>query len=113
ADRAAEVNYLLADLAADVASYASGVETDAARLAGVSERRAALTALTRKYGDSLAEVLAWSEQGAHRLLDLDHTDERIEELRARRADLRLALADAARLVSCARVEAAERLSTVV
>src|SRR5687768_13339139 len=45
ADRLAEVSYLLSDLAADVASYASGVETDPARLAAVSERRAALTAL--------------------------------------------------------------------
>ena len=53
ADRVAEVSYLLADVAADVASYSTGVETDPARLAAVSERRAALTALTRKYGESV------------------------------------------------------------
>ena len=64
ADRVAEVTYLLSDLAADVASYASGIDTDPARLAGVSERRAALVALTRKYGDSVDEVLAWGEQAA-------------------------------------------------
>ena len=52
ADRVAEVSYLLADVAADVASYSTGVETDPARLAAVSERRAALTALTRKYGET-------------------------------------------------------------
>ncbi|MGH3345805.1 MAG: AAA family ATPase, partial [Nocardioides sp.] len=40
ADRVAEVSYLLSDLAADVASYASGIETDPSRLAAVSERRA-------------------------------------------------------------------------
>ena len=71
-----------------MASYASRLETDPARLAAVSERRAALTALTRKYGETIDEVLAWAEQSAARLLDLDHTDERIEELRAERADLR-------------------------
>ena len=60
ADRLAEVSYLLSDVAADVSSYASRIETDPARLAGVSERRAALTALTRKYGDTIDEVLAWS-----------------------------------------------------
>ena len=38
------------------------LETDPARLAAVSERRAALTALTRKYGDTIDEVLAWAEQ---------------------------------------------------
>ncbi|WP_183096401.1 AAA family ATPase, partial [Nocardioides stalactiti] len=75
ADRVAEVTYLLSDLAADVASYASSIETDPARLAGVSERRAALLALTRKYGDSVADVLAWAEQASTRLLDLDSTDE--------------------------------------
>ena len=52
ADRLAEVTYLLSDVAADVASYASGIDTDPARLAAVSERRAALTALTRKYGET-------------------------------------------------------------
>ena len=61
ADRLAEITYLLSDLAADVASYAAGVDADPARLAGVSERRAALTALTRKYGETVEEVLAWSE----------------------------------------------------
>ena len=84
ADRLAEVSYLLSDVAADVSSYASGLDTDPVRLAAVSERRAALTALTRKYGETIDEVLAWAEQGARRLLDLDGTDERIEELRGAR-----------------------------
>ncbi|HEX7717518.1 MAG TPA: AAA family ATPase, partial [Marmoricola sp.] len=53
ADRIAETSYLLSDVAADVASYATGLETDPARLAVVSERRAALTALTRKYGETV------------------------------------------------------------
>ena len=84
ADRLAELTYLLSDLAADVASYASGLETDPHRLAVVSERRAALTALTRKYGDTIDEVLAWAESSAARLGGLDHADDRIEELRRRR-----------------------------
>jgi len=81
ADRLAELSYLLSDLAADVASYATRVETDPARLAAVSERRAALIALTRKYGETIGEVLAWAEQSAARLLDLDGTDDRLEALR--------------------------------
>jgi len=101
ADRLSEITYLLSDLAADVASYASRVETDPARLATVSERRAALTSLTRKYGDTIDEVLAWSQASATRLLDLDHTDERIEELRAARTSLREELAVAAAALSAA------------
>ena len=59
----AELTYLLVDLAGDVASYAASLDTDPARLAAVSERRAALTALTRKYGETIDEVLAWAEDG--------------------------------------------------
>lgn len=113
ADRLAEVTYLLSDVAADVASYAARVDTDPARLAAVSERRAALTALTRKYGDTIDEVLAWSAQSATRLLELDGTDDRIVELRAERERLRAELADAASALSAARAEAAGRLAGAV
>ncbi|MCR1781008.1 DNA repair protein RecN [Nocardioides carbamazepini] len=113
ADRAAEVSYLLSDVAADVASYASRIDTDPTRLAAVSERRAALTALTRKYGDTIDEVLAWAEQSALRLLDLDSTDDRIKELTAEATRLRADLATAGSSLSEARVKAASRLGTAV
>ena len=77
ADRVAEVSYLLADVAADVASYSAGVETDPARLAAVSERRAALSTLTRKYGETVEEVLEWSRVAAERLSGLDGSEERV------------------------------------
>ncbi len=113
ADRLAEVTYLLADVAADVASYASSLDTDPARLAAVSERRAALTALTRKYGETIDEVLVWAENASARLLDLDHTDDRIAELRAERARLREELGAAAEALSAARTSAAERLGATI
>jgi DNA repair protein RecN (Recombination protein N) len=113
ADRLAELTYLLSDLAADVASYAARIETDPARLAGVSERRAALTALTRKYGDTIDEVLAWAERSATRLLDLDNTDERIEELRAEQEVLHRDRQEAATALSVARTTVAERLGLEV
>jgi DNA repair protein RecN (Recombination protein N) len=111
ADRVAELTYLLSDLAADVASYAGGLETDPARLAAVSERRASLTALTRKYGETIDEVLAWAETSAAQLADLDDTDDRVTRLRERRDDLRERLGPAAAALSAARAEAAARLST--
>jgi DNA repair protein RecN (Recombination protein N) len=113
ADRLAEISYLLSDVAADVSSYAAGLETDPARLAAVSERRAALTALTRKYGETIDEVLAWSQQAAERLLTLDDTEGHIESLRARREELRHELADAAGQLSRMRSEAATRLGKTV
>ncbi len=113
ADRVAEVTYLLSDVAADVASYSSRIDTDPTRLAAASERRAALTALTRKYGESVDEVLAWSEQASARLLDLDSTDERIEELDRRRHELRTDLAEVAQRLSALRSDAASRLAAEV
>lgn len=113
ADRLAEVSYLLSDVAADVASYASGIDTDPARLAAVSERRAALLSLTRKYGETLGEVLAWAESSALRLLALDGTDERIDELRQRRVALRETLSGVGENLSAVRGEAGQRLGAVV
>lgn len=113
ADRVAEVSYLLSDVAADVASYASRIDTDPTRLASVSERRAALIGLTRKYGDTVDEVLAWAEKSAMRLLDLDSTDDKIKELTAEATRLRADLATAGSKLSEARVKAASRLGTAV
>ncbi len=109
ADRLAEVSYLLSDLAADVASYASGVDTDPVRLAAVSERRAAVIALTRKYGETVDEVLAWAETSSARLLDLDSTDERIARLTADQERLTTELDDAAAALHAARAQAAAEL----
>lgn len=113
ADRLAEVSYLLSDVAADVSSYASAVDTDPARLAAVSERRAALVALTRKYGETVEEVLEWARASAARLLELDGTDERIEQLRGLRDELRAELAGLGAELSALRTEAAGRLGAAV
>ncbi len=113
ADRLAEVTYLLSDVAADVASYAARLDTDPARLAAVSERRAALTALTRKYGETIDEVLTWAESGSRRLFDLDSTDEQIDGLEADRTRLREQLDVAAAKLTAARRKAAARLGATV
>jgi len=113
AGRLAEVSYLLSDVAADVSSYASGLETDPARLAGVSERRAALVALTRKYGETVDDVLVWAERSSARLLELDGTDERIAELTERRDQIRSGLAETGRALSAARTKAATRLGKAI
>jgi DNA repair protein RecN (Recombination protein N) len=104
---------VLSDVAADVSSYAAALETDPARLAAVSERRAALLSLTRKYGESVADVLAWAERSAERLLELDGTDGRIEELAAECAELRAALAETGAALSAERARAAEKLGACV
>ena len=113
ADRVAEVGYLLADVAADVASYAAALETDPARLAAVSERRAALIALTRKYAETIDEVLTWGRSAAARVVEFDGTDDRVATLQQERTELRGELAELAGVLSRARREAGEQMSLAV
>ncbi len=105
-----DVEALLGDLAADVAGYAADLVADPARLEAVGERRAALASLTRKYGPSLGDVLAWARDASCRVGDLEHSDERIEELRQRIRDLDERLAEAGRQITAERVQAAERIA---
>ncbi|MET7303191.1 DNA repair protein RecN [Embleya sp. NPDC005575] len=113
ADRLGEVGYLVSDVAGELASYAAGVDADPVRLAAAEERRAALTALTRKYGESIDEVLAWAERSTARLAELDGDEDRTEELTAERDALRAELATLAGEVSAARHAAAERFAAAV
>ncbi|MEU9449129.1 DNA repair protein RecN [Streptomyces sp. NPDC048277] len=116
ADRIGEVGILLGDVAGELAGYADDLDADPLRLAAVEERRAALTALTRKYGqygDRIDAVLAWAEQGAARLTELDGDDERIDELTAERDALRTELGGLAQALTDARTEAADRFAAAV
>ena len=112
ADRAGELGYLAADLAGELSSYAADIDTDPARLAVVSERRALLTNLVRKYGaeqGTVDEVIDWTKRSAERLAELDGSDERVEHLTAELTELDAKLADLGQKMRDARIEAAERL----
>ncbi|MGP3771318.1 DNA repair protein RecN [Streptomyces sp. SDT5-1] len=113
AERIGEVQILLTDVAAELAGYSDNLDADPLRLSAVEERRAALTALTRKYGEDVAEVLAWAEKSSARLLELDGDDERIGELTAERDALRGELGVLAQELTHARVEAADRFAAAV
>ncbi|MGX1269081.1 DNA repair protein RecN [Streptomyces phaeoluteigriseus] len=113
ADRIGEIGILLGDVAGELAGYADDLDADPLRLAAVEERRAALTALTRKYGKDVDEVLGWAERGAARLAELDGDDERIDELTAERDALRAELSGLAQALTDARTEAAERFAAAV
>jgi DNA repair protein RecN (Recombination protein N) len=113
ADRMGEISILLADVATELAGYADNLDADPRRLAAVEERRAALNALTRKYGTDVAAVLAWAEEGAARLTELDGDDDRIGELTAERDALRAELSGLAQALTDARTEAAARFADAV
>lgn len=110
ARRITETNYLLTDLAQDVAGYTADLVADPLRQEAVADRRGQLATLTRKYGNDVAEVLEWAERATGQLAELDGADDRIEELRKRAAVLDEALDSAAARISRARKEAAGRLA---
>jgi DNA repair protein RecN (Recombination protein N) len=109
AEGLASASYAVADVAADIAAYATDLDADPARLTFVQERRAVLGSLTRKYGDTVDEVLAWSETAAERLLELEDDDARLDALRAREAALADELTTNAAELSASRTVLAEDL----
>ncbi|MFE2230098.1 DNA repair protein RecN [Streptomyces kronopolitis] len=113
AERLGEIGILMADVAGELASYADGLDADPLRLAAVEERRAALNHLTRKYGQDITAVLAWSQDGAARLAELDGDDDRIGELTAERDALRTELGELAQTLTDARTASAARFADAV
>lgn len=91
AQRLAEASYLLADVAGELSSYLAGLDADPSRLEWVAERLAQLQGLTRRYGDSVDEVLAWGCASAERLAELGGSDERISVLGTQLDELDAAL----------------------
>jgi DNA repair protein RecN (Recombination protein N) len=107
---------VVSDVAGQLAGYVADLEADPARLAEVMDRRAAITALVRKYagpGEGLAGVLAWAEDAEQRLSELDVSDEALEALAAERDAARAEVDDLARQVSAGRVAAADGFAAEV
>src|ERR687892_448885 len=73
----------LSDLAAELRTTGETIDEDPERLAQVRERRQLLHDLRRKYGETLADVLAEGEHLRARLVELEDHDRRAAELDAR------------------------------
>lgn len=106
-ERLHELGSLVTDLGAELTAYLEDVDLDPERLGWVQERRAALGVLTRKYGESVDEVLEWSGRAAARLDELVTADDRVDRLGAEVAELEAAVVTAATSLSDARRAAAQ------
>jgi DNA repair protein RecN (Recombination protein N) len=107
---------VVSDVAGQLAGYVADLEADPARLAEVMDRRAAITALVRKYagpGEGLAGVLAWAEDAEQRLSELDVSDEALATLTAARDAARAEVDLLGRQVSAGRVAAADGFAAEV
>ncbi len=100
----------LVDVAGWVRSRGESIDDDPARLEAVQQRRRLLHELTRKYGDTLAEVIEFHAEAAARLAALEDRDRLAAELDQRCAQAREARREAERAVAAARRGAAPRLA---
>ena len=113
AQRLAEAAYLLADVGADLAAYAAGLEADPVRLEAAQQRLAALSTLVRKYAPDVDGVRLWAEEATARLCELEGDDDRVEGLSTEQARLLGELGRAAHELTSARRAAALRLESAV
>jgi DNA repair protein RecN (Recombination protein N) len=110
ADRAAALEAEATELARDVAELGGDVDLDPAARTALEERLTLLYDLKRKYGGTLAEVVAFGESAAAELSRLADQDEVRERLRVQEGEQRAALERAAATLTAARSAAARGLA---
>ncbi len=98
------------DVNATVRDFAENVQAGPERLAEIEDRLAMLDRLKRKYGKTLAEVMAFGEESARHLADVENRDVLLAELRDQEGQRAAAYVAAAEALSASRQEAAGRLA---
>lgn len=105
--------YTLEDVAAQLRSHLGRIGCEPGRQEEVEERLARLTALKRKYGGTVAEILTLQEQIECERDELEHVEETRAVLEAEHAGQLKALLDAGHRLGAARRDAGGRLSTAM
>lgn len=111
AERLEEARATIDDVAFELRAYLDRIEADPERLEEVEERLAVLDRLKRKYGPSLAEVLAFQERVEGELALLDSSDEQVEKLERALEEAAAEYERRARKLSDARRKAAKALAS--
>jgi DNA repair protein RecN (Recombination protein N) len=101
------------DVGATLRDYAGGIQASPERLAELEDRLAQIDRLKRKYGPTLAEVVAFGEDVRRRLAEMENKDEVLRDLRAKLAAAAEEYKKAARSVSRKRNEAGKKLEKLV
>lgn len=101
------------DLAATLRDYAGAINASPERLAEIEDRLAALDRLKRKYGDSLEAVIAFGEEVARKLNEIENKDEVLRNLRSQLSVAAGKYLTVARALSRHRTDAARRLEKIV
>lgn len=112
-DRFREISSIAADTAVTLSAYAAEIDADPARQAWVEERRSALSALRRRYGSSVDEVLAWLVQAKETVAEVFGDEDRLVWLGEQEVVARAELLELAGSLSAARRKAGKRFAAAV
>jgi DNA repair protein RecN (Recombination protein N) len=82
AQQLASARATVGDIGATLRDYAEGINASPERLAEIEDRLALLDRLKRKYGQTVAEVIAFGEDVARKLAEVEDRDEILKALRA-------------------------------
>ena len=102
-----------ADALRALRAYAETVVVDPARLAEVEARLSLIAELERRWGDTLAEVIAYGESAAREAERLEGEDADLAGIQAEAAVLLTEIEAAAHALSAARREAAQRFAAAI
>ncbi|MGC8549745.1 MAG: DNA repair protein RecN [Acidobacteriaceae bacterium] len=100
---------LVEDVAETVRQYADGINASPERLAEIEDRLAILDRLKRKYGATLADVIAYGEEVAGKLAEIENRDETLKSLRTQLTGAEQAYRAAAAALTAERRKAAAAL----
>ena len=101
------------DLGADLRRYGESIDADPRELARLESRNDALAELRRKYGPSLADVIAYGERARRELSDVSSEEERLSRLDADERAIRGTLDAASATLHAMREKSAKRLAKSV
>ena len=110
AQQLASARATLGDVSGSLRDYAEGIDASPERLAEIEDRLALLDRLKRKYGKTLAEVIAFGEDVTRKLAEVEDRDETLKVLRAALNEAATAYRAAAAALSAERKAAATRLA---
>ncbi len=110
AQQLASARATISDIGSTLRDYAEGINASPERLAEIEDRLAALDRLKRKYGHTVAEVIAFGEDVARKLAEVEDRDEILTALRKMLAESTAAYRKAAAALTAERKTAAAKLA---
>lgn len=103
----------LSEIARDLGRYAEKLDLDPQQLSELESRVSQFESLKRKYGGTIAEVIAFGERAAERMRKIEGRDEELTRLAREMDEHRASLRKAGETLRKLRAKAAPRLSETV